>query len=198
MYKYAVAEELVGQDVWQRLQSLEPLRAGQTTAKEREPVKPVPIQCVRATAVYLFPVLKAMLRIHIATGIRPSELCRIGQVLPSILQTAFPEMWYCSAGIWDLGRAIVTPNAKCTSKPVQFWRIQVQFWGPLVSCHGTLKRCVRPCFYWFFASVHPNGFEPLTFGSVENPGTSFKTIVFPAIFVILRRIRSLSSVAHNC
>ena len=77
MYKHAVAEELVDQDAWQRLKSLEPLRAGQTTAKEREPVKPVPIECVRATAAFLSPVLKAMLRIHIATGMRPSELCRM-------------------------------------------------------------------------------------------------------------------------
>ena len=80
MVKHAVAEELASPDTWQRLRSLEPLRAGQTTAKEREPIKPVPINQVRATAQFLSPTLKAMLRIHIATGMRPSELCRMRPV----------------------------------------------------------------------------------------------------------------------
>ena len=80
MVKHAVAEELASPDTWQRLRSLEPLRAGQTTAKEREPIKPVPIDQVRATAQFLSPTLKAMLRIHIATGMRPSELCRMRPV----------------------------------------------------------------------------------------------------------------------
>jgi integrase len=77
MYKHAVAEELVDQSAWQRLRSLEPLRAGQTTAREIEPIQPADIAQVRATAAFLSPVLKAMLRIHIATGMRPSELCRM-------------------------------------------------------------------------------------------------------------------------
>lgn len=77
MYKHAVAEELVDQSAWQRLRSLEPLRAGQTTAREIEPIQPADITQVRATAAFLSPVLKAMLRIHIATGMRPSELCRM-------------------------------------------------------------------------------------------------------------------------
>lgn len=80
MYKHAVAEELVDQGVWQRLRALEPLRLGQTTAKESAPIAPVPIEIVRATAAFLSPTIKAMLRIHIATGMRPSELCRMRPV----------------------------------------------------------------------------------------------------------------------
>lgn len=77
MFKHAVSEELVSQDVWQRLCAVESLRLGQTTAKETDPVTPVAIELVRATAAFLSPTLKAMLRIHIATGMRPSELCRM-------------------------------------------------------------------------------------------------------------------------
>jgi integrase len=77
MFKWGVAEELVEPEVWQRLKSVEPLREGYTEAYETEGVKPVSIQIVRATAVHLSPVVKAMLRIHTATGMRPSELCNM-------------------------------------------------------------------------------------------------------------------------
>lgn len=77
MFKYAVSQELVATNTWQSLKSVEALRAGQTEAPETEPVKPVAIEVVRQTAKHLSPVLKAMLRVHIATGMRPSELCRL-------------------------------------------------------------------------------------------------------------------------
>lgn len=75
MFTNAVAGELVDASKVQQLQSLETLRNGQTTAPETKPVRPVPIEHVRATAPHLSPVVKAMLRIQIATGMRPGELC---------------------------------------------------------------------------------------------------------------------------
>lgn len=77
IFKFAVSQELVLPETWQRLKSVEPLRAGQTKAKERAGVKPVDIEIVRATAKHLSPVLKAMLRVQIATGMRPSEVCNL-------------------------------------------------------------------------------------------------------------------------
>ncbi len=77
MFKYAVSQELVSSDTWQRLKSVEALRAGQTAAKETEPIRPVDIEVVRKTAVELSPVLKAMLRVQVATGMRPSEVCKM-------------------------------------------------------------------------------------------------------------------------
>jgi integrase len=56
---------------------VEPLRLGQTEAPETEPVTPVDLEIVRKTAKHLSPVLKAMLRVQVATGMRPSEVCRI-------------------------------------------------------------------------------------------------------------------------
>ena len=77
MFKYAVSQELCENATWQRLTSVEPLREGETEAPESEPVRPVSIDVVRATAAHLSPVLKSMVRIQTATGMRPSELCNL-------------------------------------------------------------------------------------------------------------------------
>ncbi|MEO9595807.1 tyrosine-type recombinase/integrase [Rhodopirellula bahusiensis] len=75
MFTHAVAGELVDITKVQQLKTLETLRNGQTTAPETEKVKPVPIEHVRMTADHLSPIIKAMLRIQVATGMRPSEVC---------------------------------------------------------------------------------------------------------------------------
>ena len=41
MFKFAVSQELVSNETWQKLKSVEPLRIGQTVAPETEPRKPV-------------------------------------------------------------------------------------------------------------------------------------------------------------
>ncbi|MCC9645010.1 site-specific integrase [Rhodopirellula sp. JC740] len=75
MFTHAVSGELVDIAKVQQLKTLETLRCGQTTAPETAPVKPVPIEQVRQTAPHLSPIIKAMLRIQVATGMRPGELC---------------------------------------------------------------------------------------------------------------------------
>jgi integrase len=77
MWKHAVSQELVKPEAWQRLCSVESLRAGRTKAHEKEPIGPVDIAVVRATAMHLSPIVKSMLRIQIATGMRPSEICKM-------------------------------------------------------------------------------------------------------------------------
>ncbi len=75
IWRFGVSEELCSESAWARLKSLEPLREGQTTARENEPRKPVAIEVVRRTVAELSPVLRDMVRVHVATGMRPSELC---------------------------------------------------------------------------------------------------------------------------
>ncbi|KAA5546028.1 tyrosine-type recombinase/integrase [Roseiconus nitratireducens] len=75
IFRHAVAGELIDATKVAQLKSLEPLRKGQTTAREVAPVVPVPIGDVRKTAELLSPVVKAMLRIQVATGARPKEIC---------------------------------------------------------------------------------------------------------------------------
>ena len=77
IWKYAVSQELVESSCWERLRSVDSLRAGQTTAPETEPVLPANLEHVRKTAEHLSPVVKAMMRVQVATGMRPSEVCRM-------------------------------------------------------------------------------------------------------------------------
>jgi integrase len=80
MFKWAVSEELVNESTWSRLKSVSALREGQTVAPETDAIKPVPIEHVRATVKELSPIVKAMVRVQIATGMRPSELCSMRPV----------------------------------------------------------------------------------------------------------------------
>jgi integrase len=75
IFRHSVASELIGIATVERLKTLEPLRYGQTAAHETAAVEPVDIEHVRRTAAYLTPVVKAMLRVQIATGARPKEVC---------------------------------------------------------------------------------------------------------------------------
>lgn len=77
IFKYALSRELIDSGTLVKLQSLEPLRCGQTTARESKPVESVNLDDVRATARHLSPVIRAMVRIQAATGMRPSELASI-------------------------------------------------------------------------------------------------------------------------
>lgn len=77
IFRYAVSRELIDAMVLVKLETLEPLRAGQTTAQETDRVEPVDIEVVRATAKHLPPTVKAMVIIQAATGMRPKELCEL-------------------------------------------------------------------------------------------------------------------------
>ncbi len=74
IFRFAVSRELIGPDRIVALESLEPLRHGQTTAPESEPVESVDIELVKLTAPHLSPTLKAMLMVQVATGMRSGEL----------------------------------------------------------------------------------------------------------------------------
>ena len=77
MYRWSVSQELVTENAWSRLRSLDALRIGQTKAKETKAIQPVSLDVVRATIKELPPILRAMIRVHVATGMRPSELCNM-------------------------------------------------------------------------------------------------------------------------
>lgn len=75
VFKHAVAGELLERGHTEWLRTLEPLLEGQTTAHENDDVQPANLDHVRATAEHLSPVVKSMLRVQIATGMRPKEIC---------------------------------------------------------------------------------------------------------------------------
>jgi integrase len=77
IFKHAISRELIDVHVLTRLQTLEPLKRGQTKAPEPVRRQPVDLAIVAATAVHMSPVIKAMVRIQAATGMRPSEVASI-------------------------------------------------------------------------------------------------------------------------
>jgi integrase len=77
IFRHAVSRELIDEAVIRRLETLEPLRRGQTKARDMPPIQPVNLEVVRQTAVHLSPTLQAMVRIQVSTGMRPSEVCAI-------------------------------------------------------------------------------------------------------------------------
>lgn len=74
IFRYALSRELIESGTLVKLQSLDPLRHGQTHARESTQTIPANIDDVRKTAAYLSPPLKAMVRVQASTGMRPSEL----------------------------------------------------------------------------------------------------------------------------
>lgn len=91
IFRHAVSCELIGPDRIVALQSLEPLRAGQTKAPESKRIEPVALEDVRATAEHLSPTVKAMVRLQVSTGMRPSEVCRMR---PADIDQSGPEWIY--------------------------------------------------------------------------------------------------------
>jgi hypothetical protein len=75
LLRWAVAQEMVQADVIAALASVEPLRRGQSGARETSPVRPVPHEHVDAVLPYLPPTLAAMVQVQRLTGMWSGELC---------------------------------------------------------------------------------------------------------------------------
>ncbi len=73
-FKWGVTEELVDVEVFQRLQTLEGLRAGRSSARETDPVKPVPDSHVDAVRPHVSRQIWAMIELQRLTGARSGEV----------------------------------------------------------------------------------------------------------------------------
>jgi len=74
IFRYGLSREIVTAETIIGLESLEALRFGQTDARESKRVEPVEIEHVRKTAPFLSTPIRAMLRLQLATAMRPSEI----------------------------------------------------------------------------------------------------------------------------
>lgn len=72
--KWAVSNELLPAVVYHGLLTVEGLRRGRSTARETEPVKPVPRAIVEQTLPILRPTVADMVRLQLETGMRSGEL----------------------------------------------------------------------------------------------------------------------------
>lgn len=77
MIKWGVAEELVPANVYHALITVEGLRYGHTSARETEPVKPVPDAWVEAVLRHVAPTVGAMIKVQRLTGMRAGEVCQM-------------------------------------------------------------------------------------------------------------------------
>ncbi|MDM4015806.1 tyrosine-type recombinase/integrase [Roseiconus lacunae] len=75
IFRWATEHELVDVTVWQRLKAVQTLKKGRTTAREKIPIPPVDLDRVAATIPHLSPVVQGMIRLQLATGMRPGEVC---------------------------------------------------------------------------------------------------------------------------
>jgi integrase len=76
-FKWAASEELAPGGLSHALSTVSGLRAGRGGAKETQPVKPVPERDVWAVLPYLTLVVRDMVQLQWATGMRSGELCRM-------------------------------------------------------------------------------------------------------------------------
>lgn len=77
MFRWAVAEELVGAEVYQRLAAVDGLRAGHTDAPDRAPVRPAVMADVEKVLPLLTPAVRALVIVQLHSGARAGELVRM-------------------------------------------------------------------------------------------------------------------------
>ena len=71
VFEWTASEELVSVVVYNALATVSGLQRGRTKARETEPVLPVAEEHVLATLPFLGPVVRAMVRVQLLTGVRP-------------------------------------------------------------------------------------------------------------------------------
>jgi len=77
VFKWAVAEELVGPSAYHALQAIEGLKAGRSDAKDRAKVAPVADELVEAVLPHVSRHVAGMIRVQRLTGMRPGEVCKM-------------------------------------------------------------------------------------------------------------------------
>ena len=91
MFKWAVAEGMVGAEVWHALTALEPLKRGRSQARETDPILPVDDATVEATLLELDSVVADMVRLQRLTGMRPGE---VRLLMPRDIDRSGDIWWY--------------------------------------------------------------------------------------------------------
>ena len=77
IFKWAASHQLLPVTIHQALATVPGLKAGRTTAREPEPIRPVAGDVVDATLPHLSPVVADMVRFQRLTGCRPGEVCDV-------------------------------------------------------------------------------------------------------------------------
>jgi integrase len=90
VFRWAVGAELAGPELYQRLGAVEGLRAGQTEAPDRAPVKPALLADVEKALPHLPDPIRALVLVQIHSAARAGELVKLR--VTDINRTD-PELW---------------------------------------------------------------------------------------------------------
>lgn len=77
VFRWAVSRQMIPPSILQSLLSLEPLKKGRTSAKEKTPTTPVDPAHVAAVIPFMSPVVAAMVQVQQLTGMRSDNLCAL-------------------------------------------------------------------------------------------------------------------------
>lgn len=90
LFKWAISEELMGPETYQRLQAVEGLRAGQTTAVDRPPVRPAMMADVEKAIPFMPEMVRTLVLVQLHSAARAGELVmlRVGDI-----DRSNPEVW---------------------------------------------------------------------------------------------------------
>jgi integrase len=77
MFKWAASHEMIPASVYHELKTVPALRRGRTPARDPDPVKPVPIECVDAVRPFLSRQVAALVDLQLLTGARGGELFKL-------------------------------------------------------------------------------------------------------------------------
>lgn len=73
MFKWAASMQLIHVNVYQALETLSGLQKGRCSARESDPILPVPSSCVEAVKLLVSPTVAALIDLQLACGCRPGE-----------------------------------------------------------------------------------------------------------------------------
>src|SRR5262245_29542599 len=74
VFKWGVEQELVPASVLHALQAVRGLQKGRSSARESDPVKPVPEAFIEAILPFVTAPVRAMIELQRLTGMRPGEV----------------------------------------------------------------------------------------------------------------------------
>jgi integrase len=114
LFKWAVSQELVSAEVYHRLATVEGLRAGQTDAPDRQPVRPAKWADVETALPFMPAPVQALVLLQVHSGARAGELVRL---TAGAIDRTDPAAWAYSPathkGTWKGKARVVYFGKKC-------------------------------------------------------------------------------------
>ncbi len=153
MFKWGCSEELIPPHVFHGLQSVSGLQAGRCEAKDPAPVGPVPEAIVERTIEQLTPTLEAMIRLQLASAMRPGEVvimraCDLNMSGP--IWEYQPETWKTEHHAGSSRMIMLGPKAQEVIRPLLGLNTSDYLFSPkrAMSEQASARRAARKTPLW--------------------------------------------------